>query len=168
LTIRIWSPKEYDRVQEISSDVDISFCNLWSSLDVSGHNESWVIGTHTKLFRFFAMSASASTVSIWTRKLAGVLKTDLAMSSLTGMSVVGLFGVINSVGLAYGTLFAVSVVYLLIKYLTWAKTYAPARARIELGERHNAWFLGIAPVDMVQLLLAILGVALSLLQLVIR
>ncbi len=162
LTLRAWYPKTYRNIRQIEKSIDIRFGSLGSYATVAGNDETWVIGKHNQVIRFF--ERKSNRVHLVTERAEKVIKSDLLLSVVIGLWIVGVFSMIANVGLAYAILFSVSSTYLLLKYLGWAKSWKFTRVKISLKSRTGFVLLGMETKDAIPIAISILALIISLVQ----
>lgn len=160
LILNAWYPRNYQKLTEISESVRISFGSLGSYISVSGFKESWVIGKHEQIARFFEEKSRIKFLSEMSEK---VLKSDFFASIMVGLCVIGILKLAH-VDLAYAILFSISSTYIMLKYLSWAMKKIK-RVDIRLKTRTRFLPLGMESKDVIPIIISILALVVSVIKL---
>lgn len=162
LRIRAWSPKVYGDPKDIERGIYISFGVLGSYIDVSGTDETWVIGKHNQVARFFENRPKKFRFA--SERTEKVIRSDLFISVVTGLLIVGLFNLIVNVGLSYAILSSVASIYLMLKYLGWARVWKPKKVEINLKAKTGFVFLGMEAKVIIPIVISILALIVSVIR----
>ena len=154
LTIRSWFPNSYRSVSDIEQHISVCFSPLYSSVSVDGREETWVLGKHRQVVRFF--ESRYGKLRAFRRLFSGTF----VVSIVIGACIVFVVRAIIDWGILYPTIMSIALTYLLSRYIDGSKSLEKG-PRVILGER-TPRFLGMEIKELIPIVLSVLGIIVSI------
>ena len=146
LTIRVWEPRQYSNVHQISKSVYLSLDSLGTAVSVEGIDETWAVGMAQRLRQFFDQSRPFKDVFV------PILRGRVARSLILGAWFVLSVKVVTALPLGYALLFSVSSAYLMLRYLLWSIIPYTRGSKVRIRQQARAIF-GMNRREFIELIL---------------
>lgn len=150
-------------LMSIDKSVTIAFSTLGSHVWIEGKDEIWVAGKHQSLVRFFDSICGSGKPRLPLKP--SFLRADLFVSLAIGLWFVAAYQVVSQLDLFFSSLFSVSSVYLLAKYVDWARWGTTSEAVKIVIRQKKFSFLNMEPKEIIPIVISLASLVVSIFRL---